>query len=90
MNLSQSLFFILLITLVLAQTDPAPSKIAIELNDLYNITLEKGKTAIYTVTVKGLNPSESLFVEAASPTYDPYQIPTVTLKSDDNYSKLCT
>ena len=89
MNITQSFLFIFLITLVWTQTDPAPSKTPIELNDLYNITLEKGSTAIYTVTVKGLKANESLFVEAASPTYDPYEIPIVTLKSDDNYSKSC-
>lgn len=90
MNLTQTLIFLLFITLICGQTDPAPSKVPIELNDLYNITLQKDKTAIYTVTVKGLKPNESLFVEAASPTYDPYEIPIVMLKSDDNYSRLCT
>ena len=90
MTLTQSLVFLLFIALVCGQNNTAPSKIPIELNDLYNITLEKDKITIYTVTVKGLKPNESLFIETASPIYDPYEIPTVTLKSDDNYSKLCT
>lgn len=90
MTLTQSLVFLLLIALVWGQNSTTPSKIPIELNELYNITVEKDQTAIYTLTVKGLKPNESLFIEAASPIYDPYEIPTVMLKSDDNYSKLCT
>lgn len=56
---------------------------------MYSITLENGQTKVYTLTIKGLGANDSLFVEAASPTYDPYEIPTVVLRSDGNYQKLC-
>ena len=72
MKLTESLIFLFLITLALAQTEAAPSKLPINLNILYNITVEKGMTAIYTVTIKGLKNDDSFFVEAASPIYDPY------------------
>lgn len=72
MTLTQSLVFLLLIALVWGQNSTAPSKIPIQLNDLYNITVQKDQTAIYTLTVKGLKENESLFIEAASPIYDPY------------------
>lgn len=57
MNLTQSLLFIFLITLAFSQTNPAPTKTTIQLNHLYNITLEKGQTSIYTITIKGLKPN---------------------------------